>query len=531
MKQKFIQYILVGIVCCFSACYNDDSTLGSNYVSNIEISGLVDQSVISYSQNFVNVQPTITTDYPQDQLAYAWYIYADNMSEQENGFRKNRIATTKDLHYEVNIPSGLYHLVFEVTSLSNGFSQTATMNLSVSTAFSKGFYILKATVDGNTDIDLWNEGILSEDILAKKLGAPMNGVPRNLSLVYSGEFINPKLNQTARGNLIHIFTEENEYKGFECESLTEVFNNATLFYAGNINDEKPYIIFRAPNHSVYFSNTGIRTAATAFSGTKYNSGRLGFPIDEHGTSSYIIPISYGQEMVDWSNSEHALRNVNFNFRPSTLVTTTDGSIYPNDLECISAGANITGDVDSPTVTTYFLCEQPSTGDRYLFLLDGGFTYSGVKIKQIIKLDPSLHIAKDKIVAINRRTATYIYSVSEENKLYAYSWVSNDEREFPLPGIPAGENITYLTIQYFYLSELYGSGTSFNFDDLIVGTQTGNTYKLYFYNTSKDMNGGRPISAPSRVITGTGKVKAVRFLAATNLKGADHFSDPIYPLTD
>lgn len=172
MKRTIIQYLLVGIVCCLSSCYDDDSTLGSNYVSDIEIAGLADQSVVSYSQNFVNVQPTITTDYPEDQLEYAWYIYADNTPEQENGFRKDRIATTKDLNYEVNLPSGIYHLVFEVTSLTNDFSKTATMNLSVSTAFSKGFYILKETADGNTDIDLWNEGILSEDILAKKLGAP-----------------------------------------------------------------------------------------------------------------------------------------------------------------------------------------------------------------------------------------------------------------------------------------------------------------------------------------------------------------------
>ena len=110
-------------------------------------------------------------------------------------------------------------------------------------------------------------------------------------------------------------------------------------------------------------------------------------------------------------------------------------------------------------------------------------------------------------------------------------MSNDEREFPLPGIPAGEDITYLTNQYFYLSEVYGYDTSFNFDDLIVGTQTGNTYKLYFYSASKDMNGGRPIADPSRVITGTGQVKAVRFLVSMSVRGSDHYSDPIYPLTD
>lgn len=126
--------------------------------------------------------------------------------------------------------------------------------------------------------------------------------------------------------------------------------------------------------------------------------------------------------------------------------------------------------------------------------------------------------------MNRLSATYIYCIAD-NELYAYSWETNDERKFSLPGINQGETITYITNQYFN----YAWDTSTNFNNLIVGTQSGNNYKLYFYS-DKNMNGGQPISA-GKSISGEGKVKSVRFLSSIPLSGSAHYSDPIYPLTD
>ena len=54
-----------------------------------------------------------------------------------------------------------------------------------------------------------------------------------------------------------------------------------------------------------------------------------------------------------------------------------------------------------------------------------------------------------------------------------------------------------------------TGTPFNY--LIVGTQSGNTYKLYVYDT----NGGAPVGQPIKVVQGTGKVRKVRYLNSTS----------------
>ena len=71
------------------------------------------------------------------------------------------------------------------------------------------------------------------------------------------------------------------------------------------------------------------------------------------------------------------------------------------------------------------------------------------------------------------------------------------------GIPSNENITYVANQ-FWFSNYQGTP----FDYLIVGTQSGNTYKLYFYTT----NGGAPTGAPVKTVQGTGILKKVRFMS-------------------
>ena len=263
MKKYIMQALLVGLI-GLSSCTDDDSTLGTKYVSDIEISGLADRSVVSYVGNKVEVHPVLSTEYAENDLAYAWYLYENVMGELDNGYRTNCISHEKDLSYEVNLPSGSYTLVFEVTSKNNNYVKTATMNLAVSTSFSQGFYILKETADGRTEVDMYGNDGLVANLMERFSDGPLPGKPRNISMVYSGEYIDPDTRETASANLINIFTEENVYRGFRSEDMKEVFNNSNLFYGGDMPaGEMPYILFRTPNYTAYFSNTGIRTAKTA----------------------------------------------------------------------------------------------------------------------------------------------------------------------------------------------------------------------------------------------------------------------------
>lgn len=76
----FVLFTLIGLV----ACYDDDSSLGTNEIGDITIRTLEDASIISYSGNKLVREPKIETTYPEDQLAYAWYIYKE---DQDEGFQ------------------------------------------------------------------------------------------------------------------------------------------------------------------------------------------------------------------------------------------------------------------------------------------------------------------------------------------------------------------------------------------------------------------------------------------------------------
>lgn len=86
--------------------------------------------------------------------------------------------------------------------------------------------------------------------------------------------------------------------------------------------------------------------------------------------------------------------------------------------------------------------------------------------------------------MNGITASYLYCV-DAGHLYAMNF--NDENmneiEIKPEGIGSGENIVFVANQFWNASG--SSDDKFNY--LIVGTQSGDNYKLYFYN----INGGAP----------------------------------------
>ena len=110
-------------------------------------------------------------------------------------------------------------------------------------------------------------------------------------------------------------------------------------------------------------------------------------------------------------------------------------------------------------------------------------------------------------ATNGISASYIYC-AEGGKLYACITNSGDfsEVEIKPEGISSGEYINFVGNQFW---DDDTTGTPFNY--LIVGTQSGNTYKLYVYDT----NGGAPVGQPIKVVQGTGKVRKVRYLNSTS----------------
>lgn len=402
--------------------------------------------------------------------------------------RTNKIDSVKNLSYEVNLSAGKYTVVFEVTATSTGYSVMTEMSLAVSTTFSQGFYILKETADGNTELDVYTQDGLISNLLASSQDEPLLGAPRNLSVCYSQAFIDTEENKMATANTVCVTTKQNKFACFRTVDMLKVFDNSNLLFEEMAVDEVPYCMVRSLASIFYFSSSGIRSAST-----RENSGKMGYPLDSGGSEFVqIVNGGFGGH-VYWNNEKHRVMMVDYNCVNAYEVE-YNTTINQDNLECLSCGLNYVGTNE----TIYFLCQDKTSGIRYLYLLSGG------NITEIRPLNSSLHLAQGDIVAGNGLTGTLIYSV-HNNKIYAYNFDAGTEIEIPVTGIPEGSVISYFSNQYWNMG---GFGdTSLNFDNIVIGTQDGNTYTVYLYN----IRGGQPYGNPIAEFSGEGKLKSVRFV--------------------
>lgn len=499
--------LLAGLLFCscfLAGCFEDESTLATRKIGNIEIEELKDKAVISYCGMLLEASPVVKTDYPESELSYAWYYFGGE-SEYTNGYREHLVAEEKNLSYEVNLPSGRYTFVFEVTA-KNGYTQTETMNVSVSTDFSEGFYILKETANGNTDADVFTERGLSENVLAQVAGASLEGKPTNISMTYIHPYIDEESLEIETANMVNIFTEK-EYRTYRSEDLKQIFDCSNAFFGEIAEDEKLYMAASGFFSLYMVSSKGVYSCYGGEMGMG-STGQFGFPVGTGG-SKYFQALGSGMDLVFWNDVEHGLNSIDFNgAEVLALEYELKEGMKADRLKCIASGKNYTGSEG----TLWFLTEDNETTARYLYIVDD---HKAVSIQH---LDVSLHIAKGKHIAGNALQAKLIYVV-DANHLYVYNWETKTEQEIALPGIATGEEVTYVSNQFLNINS-----ENDDFDCLVVATQQGDKYKCYFY---EDLVGGYPMSETNQIAEGEGLVKSVRFMTSRALGTTQFMQD--YPL--
>ena len=488
MKRRIITIIMAALISfTVSSCYSDDSSLGDpSSVQSIEISDIPPQSVISYAGNVLSITPEITTGYPESDLQYTWYIYVDK-DINTTGFRSNVIGNERTLNYEVNLASGAYVVVLEVKSITTGYARYTRTTLNVSTEFSDGFYVLKETDGGLTDIDMVTSNGVSSNIITKLSGEPMKGAPTALAVLYMQQYVNPDNNQMGVANMLNIFTTE-DYRAYRTEDMKQTFDHSTICYAGENNDDVYYNISNGANFGFLMSKKGISSKSMKGAGT-LSTGKFALPAIDDEATKHIQMLSCGRMgMAYWSNATHGVRCADVNCSYATDVT----SDPTGRQQCIASGINRIGGVE----TVWFLAEDRQTAKRTLYRVSSMGALTDAK-----ELDPSMHIAKASMVAGCGGSASYIYAI-DNGKLYAYGWATGSEVEVPLPGV--SEAVSFVTNQWFFVA---GFGdTSYNFDNLIVGVQGAGSYKLYFFDS---LVGGFPTKEAYLTASGAGKVKSIR----------------------
>lgn len=498
--KKISIAILLFTVLGMAACFEDDSTLGTVEVGDIEIAALRDTSIVSYNGNVLHIEPVVTAGYPEEEMNYAWYIHGGQFDEDGDvpgGYRTNCISEEKVLDYEVNLPSGVYNLTFEAMA-DNGYAKTTRMQLTVSTPFSQGFYILKETADGNTEVDLLTQDGLQEDLMTTMLGAPLAGKPLGMSVIYSNGFINEDNQQLESGNVLHVMAE-GDYRGFRTEDMGEVFNRSTLMFDAMPADETPLTMIQDANGSVLMTNKGLYRGAIPQEGYSSSSGKFGMPVFEGG-SRYIFSLAGGWvATVCWNEDTHSLWEMVYAELPWELPA----GISQENLSCLACGLNNYSSMDYG----WFLLEDGTSGKRLLAVVSGDY-FSGTSV-EVREVPAGTHLAEGNLFA-SVGMGTHALYVVDDNLLYMYNLGSGREDNVPLTGLDGG-TITYIGNNYMNVRESLGAELDGNFNYLLVATGDANSYKLHFYD---DLVSGAPVGTPFQVIDGTGALKGVRYLSVT-----------------
>ncbi|MDE5612171.1 MAG: hypothetical protein K2I90_09170, partial [Odoribacter sp.] len=391
-------------------------------------------------------------------------------------------------------------ILFEATA-PNSYTQTATFPLAVSTPFSQGFYILKETADGNTELDLLTDDGLVGNLMKSLLGAPIAGKPVGLSVIYDNGYIDEADQEMKADNMVHVFTEQ-DYRAFRTEDMYQTLSRENLMFEPIPADETFCAAMTDMNGIIFLSNKGFYRSRSGVS-----SGKLGVP-DIDGGSKFIQSLAAGSAAtVFWNEETHGISEMtegDISDRYSLPL-----GIRAEDLECIASGINYSNSGDM----AWFLCLEQSSGKRLLYLVEaipfmelfpGWWMYDIDVQVQLVSEDK--HLATGSMIAGNGLDASVIY-VADNNALYLYDLKTGTETPFTLQGLE-GE-ITYISNNYLNRRDYRGNSLDGNFNYLIVATRIGDGYKLYFYDK---LIGGIPTGGAKEVIEGTSSVAAVRYIS-------------------
>ena len=499
MKKTYLLLPLFALMC--SSCFEDEGNYTYTDVEEITIEGIDSYYANnSYNGEFLQVKPEIKTNYAD--LEYEWYLWDPQKEGQYTGwvdrepYEAELISTEKNLNYEVNLPLGQYKLMLKVTSKSNGYFQTYITTFESKTLFTRGFYILKESVDGNSELDLYNqEGELMTDLITLVHGKPLEGKPRCLStLPGHGKVVD---NEILDAHSVCVTTEADKIAFYETESFSITHDESDVILGPLAEGEKPYMAFSAGYGNCFISSKG-QYMSFCMPGMMQITGQFSIPATTDGGSMFVyvdtgaMGLPCGVFM--WSDSEHAIRYGDTMNYGQAFGPFDNNGYVTEDKECLMCGyAESTG-------LGYFLLKD-AAGKQYLYSV----STMPPQITNSVEIPEGSKLTQATEYAVNARTTSCMYFVYD-NKVYMYDLVNYKEDDMPLnlEGISAEEEITYLAYHY----QDFSNDTENNYTHLVVGTQQGNTYRLYMYN----LLAGEP-NELVRTIKGEGKLKMCAYMSS------------------
>lgn len=470
-------------------CYEDLGNYDYTDIPKTELKGLQEKYSVYALVDVLRIPIEVT---PADrEYEYTWYVFKANSSENDT------LGTTKDLEYRVELLPENYTLAYEVKDKKTGIATIQTAELSVQTALTSGWYVLKSE-NGKTDVDVFSDLGKAEDVIASNNdGMKLEGNARDLAFFMT--YAVPKEDGAGYMNKPVMFALTDKDACVIRTSSGDVVNDFdNLFY--DVPQRAPQACF-GNGQGIYLVNGGGLYSIYAMSS---NTGKFGLPklgdhrLSEHaifvtGTGVTPVPLffdeisssfctgnSFGDELVSLSNTPIAGLA-----KPVPSVNNMGADLLYLDRDKLGR--------------IYALVKK---GEHNLMLRMLAYYVNRRTNNPVYQCD-TLNADSPLLTADYRamnRSNTIIY-FSKGNTIYSCNMDNNYEvREQDI--IPEGEEITWMeqvSFEYNYLPNT-------RFNHLCVATYKAGKYKLYYYN----LQAGNLVKNPE-FVEGQGRVGAVRYV--------------------
>ncbi len=503
MKIRNTYYIMAMLaavlgLAALGSCYDDDSSVADELISDITIRDFDADSytVTSYIGDSLNLTADVVSGYADDQLTYNWYLIdltaeQTYRSDDDEQYEREHIATGRELKYAVNLYPGDYTVVLEVNA-DNGYLVSKTVTLHAVTNFSEGYYILKATNDGNTDLDMFNPetDFFMENVLASVHGSAMHGLPQCLSTTTSHGYIDSETNTMSSSDIVTVTTQEGELAGMRTSDLKTILDRSNILFDSFADDELPYRIVQCSWCNILMTNKGLRSQYQA-SMSLSTSGKYGIT-NGVGASPYVAYDETSSNLFFWDAQTHSICTCDYN---GTVSIGSDDKYRISNLanmDCMHVG------YCGANSSIVFVLNYKANNTKQLVRITSSFA-SGFEVQAMLPMT-GRRINSAVRFTTSTNSAAFVYGLLEDGSIWAFDMETNTEQQITPQGIGDDETIDYISDQ------MIGSCQYGGINYFVVGTYKGEDYTLRFYKLLGGLLDGEPVYT----LNGKGRVKAIHY---------------------
>lgn len=496
MKNKLKIFLFLCTALWQTGCYDDKGNYSYTEISDIGINGIEENYRRIAMLDTLHIPVSIKTEYPVSDLSYTWFIYNTDYTDATGDHTSaDTISCEKDLVYEVLEKAGTYKVVLKVQNKTNNYTVYGEALLRVETIFSRGFYVLKATADGQTEMDFKPaESELMENLLTKSLGVPLAGKPQVLAQMMDYPYIDPAQNKKVMGHALGITTDETATL-MVVSNMSLLHDHNTMFFEAG-HKGKPGRFARGWKE-LYISHDGCYVIDPG--SEALGSGRFSWPSELSGGSPWMAFCAKEKGFIYWDEVNGRFLSVDMDGNVRAYEG-NDAEYQPNGIQDKLEFLGTTRYADE----TIYAVFRNTAGKCKLYTIPGNLFGSRANpIQSVMEIGANSEFSKADYFAINVNSAPLLYFIANGKLWYYDPKVENEIEISGIEKLPADEKITYVSNRFWK-----SRADNITFDYLVIGTSKENHYTVSMY----EMIGGQPKGAPVIQFAGTGSIADIQYMS-------------------